>query len=95
MSIHKSKDAKKVLEFDITTHKKGFICESTVDGIITKEYFQFKEIHQILHHEGIGVEIVNFNDKRRVFYNDEPGNSVILYDAINNTMLTWMNSNLN
>jgi len=89
------KDAKKVLEFDITTHTKGFIAESTIEGIVTKEYFQFKEIHQVIHHPGKGVEIVNYNDKRRVFYNDELGKSQELYDAINSTMSTWMNSNLN
>ena len=94
-NIHRSRDARKVLEFDITTHKKGFISETTIDGSATKEYFQFKEIHKVLHHPGVGVEIVNYNDHRRVFYNDEEGKSQILYDAINGTMLTWMNSNLN
>jgi len=92
MSI-KSKDAKKVLEFDITTHRKGFVSETIVNGVIVKEYFQFKEIYQILHHPGKGVEIINYNDKRRVFYNDEEGRSEVLYKAINNTMSKWMNSN--
>lgn len=94
MSI-KSKDAKKVTEFDITTHKKGFIAESTIDGDTIKEYFQFREIHQIIHHVGIGVEVVFYNEHRRVFYNDEPGMSQSLYDAINLNLLNWMNSNLN
>lgn len=93
--VHKSKDARKVLEFDITTHKKGFISETTIDEIVTKEYFQFDEIHQVLHHPGKGVEIVMYNDKRRVFYNDEEGLSLVLYDAINGTMETWINTNLN
>ena len=94
-SIHKSKDAQKVREFDITTHKKGFISETTVDGTTVKEYFQFKEIHQIIHHPNTGVEIVGYNGKRRVFYNDVPGDAQILYNAINTTMLNWMESNLN
>ena len=95
MPKHKSKDAKKVLEYDITTHTKGFIAESAIDGSIVKEYFQFSEIHQIIHHPNIGVEIVNHNDKRRVFYNDVLGDSEILYDDINSSLLNWMNSNLN
>ena len=95
MQKHKSKDAKKVLEFDITTHKKGFVSETTVDGNTIKEYFQFKEIQQIIHHTNVGVEIVGLNNSRRVFYNDGIGESQVLYDAINNTMITWMNSNLN
>lgn len=94
MSI-KSKNARKTIEFDITTHTKGFISETIVDGNIIREYFQFKEIHQIIHHPDIGVEIVNYNNGRRVFYNDVPGESQTLYDAINTNMLTWMDSNLN
>ena len=93
MSI-KSKDAKKVLEFDITTYTKGFISTTTIDGSTVKDYFQFKEIHQIIHHPNVGVEIVNYNDKRRVFYNDVEGESQILFDAINNKLTSWMNSNL-
>ena len=46
----KSKDAKKVLEYDILTYTKGFIAQSTIDGSIVKEYFQFREIHQVIHH---------------------------------------------
>lgn len=92
----KFKDAKKILEFDIITKTKGFIAETTtVDGIVVRNYFQYKEIHQVIHHPDKGVEIVNYNERRKVFYNDEPGESLILFDAINNTMLVWMNSNLN
>lgn len=95
MSLIKSKDARKVKEFDIYPYKKGFVADSTIDGITTQEYFQFKEIHQILHYIETGVEIVNFNGKRRVFYNDETGQSLILFDTLNDTMISWMNSNLN
>ena len=91
----KSKDAKKVREFDILTYTKGFVASSTVDGIITQEYFQFKEIHQILHYPDTGVEIVYFNNARRVFYNDVEGESQVLYDSLNSQMILWMGSNLN
>ena len=90
-----SKNAKKSIIFDITTHTKGFISESTIEGNTTKGYFQFKEIHELIHHPGVGVEIVGYNDRRRVFYNDETGKSLELYDAINAKMLSWMDSNLN
>ena len=92
---HISKDAKKVKEFNIEAYTKGFTSNYTLDGIVTNEYFQYKEIYQILHHPNVCVEIVNFNGGRRVFYNDVPGESQILFDLINTTMTTWMNSNLN
>ena len=91
----KSKDARKVLEFNINTHTKGFTAETTIDGSSVKEYFHFREIHQIIHHPNRGVEIVSYNDSRRVFYNDEPGESQQLYDAINGAMVSYMKSNLN
>lgn len=91
----KFKDAKQIKEFDILTYTKGFVASSVVDGVVIQEYFQFKEIHQILHHTDAAVEIVFFNDKRRVFYNDTTGESQTLYDSLNNTMTAWMNSNLN
>ncbi len=92
---HKSKDSRKILEFDISTHKKGFIAESLVDGSTVKEYFQFREIHQIIHHLNVGVEIVGYNNSRRVFYNDVSGEALALYAEINTKLLNWMNSNLN
>ncbi len=95
MPPHKSKDAKKVKEFDIECYTKGFTSTYTLDGIVTNEYFQFKEIYQILHYPDIGVEIVNYNGGRRVFYNDVEGESLILFNLINSTILSWMNSNLN
>lgn len=91
----RTRDAKKVLEYDISTYRKGFVAETIIDGIVTKEYFQFKQIHKVLHHPGKGVEIVGYNKDRRVFYNDGDGESQILYEAINTTMINWMKSNLN
>ena len=97
---HKSKDAKKVKEFNIICYTKGFTSDYTMkdennNDIITNEYFQFKEIYQIIHYPDVGVEIVNFNGGRRVFYNDVSGESQILFDLINNALVSWMNSNLN
>lgn len=91
----KTKDSKKTLEFDITTYTKGFVAEVIIDGNTVKEYFQFKEIHKVIHHPNIGVEIVGYNNGRRVFYNDLSGEAQTLYDAINTNMLSWMDSNLN
>lgn len=92
----KAKDAKKIREFDIYTYTKGFVAESLDDeGNTVQEYFQFKEIHKIIHFPERGVEVVYFNESRRVFYNDEIGESTILYNLLNNTLVAWMNSNLN
>ncbi len=91
----KFKNAKKTLEFDILTKTKGFIAEATEEGNTTREYFQFKEIHQIILHPNIGIEIVGYNDSRRVFYNDEEGEALIMFNLITGTMNTWMNTNLN
>ena len=97
---HISKDAKKVRTFNITCYTKGFISDFTSqdennNDIITNEYFQFKEIYQIIHYPNVGVEIVNYNHGRRVFYNDVVGESQILFDIIHNALTSWMNSNLN
>jgi len=91
----KSKDAKKLLTYNITTYTKGFVSVSTIDGVIHSEFFQFREIHKILHHPGKGVEIVGYNRERRVFYNDVSGESTTLYNTLNNAMTVWMGSNLN
>jgi hypothetical protein len=91
----KFKDAKKVKQFNIETQKKGFTSSYVEGDNIINEYFQFKEIYQIIHFPGRGVEIVNFDTSRRVFYNDEDGKSQILFDALNTAMLSWMQSNLN
>ncbi len=54
---------KKIKFFDIISYTKGFVSESTNDGNIVKEYFQFNKIHQVIHHPNVGVEIVGYNDK--------------------------------
>lgn len=90
-----SNDAKKVKTFAITTYTKGFTSTFTLDGIVTNEYFQFKEIYQVIHYPNVGVEIVTYNGSRRVFYNDAAGQSLILFNAINTALISWMNSNLN
>jgi hypothetical protein len=92
---HISKDAKKVKEFNIEAYTKGFTSTYSDNGVVTNEYFQYKEIYQILHYPNVGVEIVNYNGTRRVFYNDVQGQSQILFNIIDSTMTTWMNSNLN
>lgn len=91
----KSRDAKNLIEFDIDTKTKGFIAESIIDGNTVKEYFQFSQIHSLIHHPDIGVEIIGYNGKRRVFYNSNLGKSLELFTAIDGTMTTWMSSNLN
>ncbi len=95
MVVIKSKDAKNLIEFNISTHTKGFIAESVINGNTIKEYFQFKEIYKLIHHPGIGIEIVGYNKLRRVFYNSETGKSLELYNAIDVTISAWMDSNLN
>lgn len=91
----KSKDAKKAKEYDISTYTKGITSTYTINGIVTNEFFQFKEISQIIHYPNIGVEIINYNGSRRVFYNDIPGQSQALFDSFNTKMNSWMTSNLN
>jgi len=95
-----SKDAKKVKTYAITCYTKGFTSTFTSkdennNDIITNEYFQFKEIYQVMHYPNVGVEIVNYTGNRRVFYNDTAGQSQILFNTINNALVSWMNSNLN
>lgn len=92
---HVSKDAKKVKTFNINCYTKGFTSEHTLDGIMTEEYFQFREIYQIIHYPNVGVEVVNYNGQRRVFYNDTTGQSLILFNLLNNALISWINSNLN
>ena len=95
-----SKDAKKVRTFAINTYTKGFTSNYTQQDekgsdIVTNEFFQFKEIYQVIHYPDVGVEVVNYTGTRRVFYNDTPGESTILFTAINTALVSWMNSNLN
>lgn len=91
----KGKNAQKNIEYDIITYTKGFITTTVIDGKIIEEYFQFREINQIIHHPDVGVEIVFYNSKRKVFYNDLGGESLVIFDQLNNTMKAWMDSNLN
>ena len=92
---YRFKDAKKVRYFDIETYTKGFVATSNIDNITTQEYFQFKQIYKISHYPETGVEIVLLNGNVRVFYNDDAGQSEILFNALNSTMVAWMNTNLN
>ena len=92
----KAKDAKQIREFDIFTYTKGFVAESLdSEGNNIQEYFQFNQIQKIIHFPERGVEIVYFNGSRRVFYNDLTGESTVLYNLLNSTLVVWMNSNLN
>lgn len=90
----KTNDSKKLREYDINAHRKGFTAESIVDGNIISEYFQFNEINKIIYHSN-AIEIVNYNESVRVFYNDKTTETLDLYEAITNKMLVWMNSNRN
>lgn len=95
-NVYKSKDAKKVRDFDIVPLTKGFTSEYIdKENKIIKEYFHFRHIYQIIHHVDTGVEIVLFNDTRRVFYNDDPGLSLELFEALHAHMINFMSSNLN
>lgn len=91
MTSRKSKNATKNKEYDILIYKKGFISTSIIDGNTVEEYFQFKEIVAIIHHTDVGVELVHNGSKRRVFYNDGPGESLDLFTYITNEMKLWMN----
>lgn len=95
-----SKDAKKVKTFTITPYTKGFTSSFTIqdsngNNVVTNEYFQFKEIYQVIQYPNFAVEIVNYSGTRRVFYNDTPGQSQTIFNTINTALLSWMNSNLN
>lgn len=90
-----SKDAKKSLTYGITPYTKGLLVESVIDGADIREYFQFREIHKVIHHPGVGVEVIGYNKEIRVFYNDGTGESEILFNEIHTKMLGWINSNLN
>lgn len=89
----KSKDSKNIKEFDIAVYEKGFISTSVEEEIVTQEYFQYREIHQIIHHPNRGVEIVGYNGRRRVFYNEE--NSSELFEMLTSKINSWMNSKSN
>ena len=96
MSHKSAKNAKNDKTYDILKYKKGFISTLIVDGKTIEEYFQFKEIQQIILHPNVGVEIVLYNGgKRHVFYNDTEGAAEDLFTYLNTEMKLWMASNLN
>lgn len=87
----KSKDAKKIKEFEIKISRKGFSASSYINNnVFSQEYFLFAEIQQIIHYPGTGVEIINHSGKRRVFYNDETGGSLNLFNELHKNMITWL-----
>ena len=91
----KSKDAKSLKEYNITDYTKGFVATSVLDGVITTDYFQYRNIYNIVNHVNIGVEIICYNGIRRVFYHNTAGESEILFNLINTRMNAWVGSNLN
>ena len=91
----KPKDAKRLKEYDITAYTKGFLAISTLDGITTNDFFQYKQIYNIVHHPGVGIEIIGYNGNRRIFYHDDDGDSMILFDLVSTKMNAWMQSNKN
>jgi len=91
----KAKDAKRLKEYDIYAYTKGFVAQSVVNGITVVDYFQYKEIYNIVHHPNVGIEIIGYSGNRRIFYHDDDGDSVVLFDLIKSSMLAWMNSNKN
>ena len=91
----KPKDAKGLTEYDIFAYTKGFVAQSVVNGITVVDYFQYKEIYNIVHHPNVGIEIIGYSGNRRIFYHDNDGDSVILFDLIKSKMLDWMQSNRN
>ena len=91
----KPKDAKGLKEYDILDYTKGFIAQSVVDGNTINDYFQYNQIYNIIHHPNVGVEIIDYNESRRIFYHDDDGDSVILFNLVKGKMLAWMQSNTN
>lgn len=89
------KDAKGLKEYNITAYTKGFVAVSTINGNVLKEYFQYKEIYNILHHTNVGVEFIGYNGIRKIFYHDNDGDSSNLFNLVSNKMLEWMQSNKN
>jgi len=91
----KPTDSKNLKEYDILAYTKGFVASSTINGITTQDYFQYKEIYNIGHHPNIGVEIIGYNKNRRIFYNNNDGESTILFTLLTDKMQAWMVSNNN
>ena len=88
----KTKNGKGTVEFIIEPCIKGFVAETTTEKKISEEYFHFKEISEVIYHFDVGIEIIFHSGKRRVFYNDLPGESSSLFNLIHTTMLDWMKS---
>ena len=93
--MSKAKDAKRLKEYDILAYTKGLVSVSTVDGITTNDYFQYRQIYNIIHHPNVGIEIIGYHGNRRIFYHDDDGDSVILFNIISDKMMAWMQSNKN
>ena len=91
----KPKDAKNLKEYDVDSYTKGFIAGSTVNNITTQDYFQYKQIYNIIHHPNTGVEIIGYNGNRRIFYHDLNDDSIILFGLLKDKMQIWMQSNKN
>ncbi len=91
----KPKDAKGLKEYDILAYTKGFIAQSVVDGNTINDYFQYKQIYNIVHHPNVGIEIIGYHGNRRIFYHDDDLDTIILFNLIASKMLNWMQSNVN
>lgn len=91
----KSSDAKRLKEYDITIYDKGFVAISVTNNNVFHEFFQYKQIYNILHHPSTGVEVLFYNGYRRVFYHSLPGESQFLFDMLHGSMTSWLGSNLN
>lgn len=91
----KAKDAKNLKEYDILAYTKGLVSTSVENGIITNDFFQYKQIYNIVHHPNTGIEIIGYNGNRRIFYHDTDGESLILFTLISDKMNAWMQSNNN
>lgn len=91
---YRSRDSKKLKEYDITPVRKGLIAVSTDETKIeTTDYIQFNRVHEIIHHPGSCIEIIYHSNERTRFYNDTE--SQIIYNAIISTMEKWLKSNVN
>ena len=91
----KAKDAKNLKEYDIIAYTKGFVSTSIENGVITNDFFHYKQIYNIVHHPNTGIEIISYNGNRRIFYHDTSGESEILFNLVLEKMNVWMQSNKN
>lgn len=91
----KPKDSKGLNEYDILTYNKGFTAKRFINGNTISDYFQYKEIYNLVHHPNVGIEIIEYNGNRRIFYHDEDGDSVILFNLVKAKIQDWLQSNKN